>query len=106
MVLGGVGDYFEVADTIIQMVRYEPFDVTVAAKRIARESPGKRRQEHQEAPGPAGIRVLQTDSIDPLEPPYDEYFSKIDEIIERCAGGPTDTDRLRIRAASANPLLK
>ena len=66
MVLGGVGDYFEVADTVIQMVRYEPFDVTVAAKRIARESPGKRRQEHQEAPGPAGIRVLQTDSIDPL----------------------------------------
>lgn len=66
MVLGGVGDYFEVADTLIQMVRYEPFDVTVAAKRIAHESPEKRRQEHQVTPGPAGIRVLQTDSIDPL----------------------------------------
>ena len=66
LVLGGVGDYFEVADTVIQMLRYEPLDVTEAARRIAKESPGKRRQEHPETPGPAGIRILDTDSIDPL----------------------------------------
>jgi predicted ABC-class ATPase len=66
LVLGGVGDYFEVADTVIQMLRYEPLDVTEAARRIARDSPGKRRKEHQETPGPAGIRIVHTDSIDPL----------------------------------------
>ena len=65
MVLGGVGDYFEVADTVIQMIRYEPYDVTAAAKRIAGESPSKRRQERQDPPGPAGERFVHTDSIDP-----------------------------------------
>jgi predicted ABC-class ATPase len=66
IVLGGVGDYFEVADTVIQMIRYEPLDVTAAAKEIVQESAEKRRHEHQETPRPAGIRILQTDSIDPL----------------------------------------
>jgi predicted ABC-class ATPase len=66
MVLGGVGDYFEVADTVIQMLRYEPLDVTAVARRIARDSAEKRRQEHRDTPGPAGIRIVHTDSIDPL----------------------------------------
>ena len=66
LVLGGVGDYFEVADTVIQMVRYEPLDVTEAARTIAQQSQEKRRREHQETSGQAGIRILDTDSIDPL----------------------------------------
>ncbi len=66
IVLGGVGDYFEVADTVIQMIKYQPLDVTAAAKRIVQESAEKRRQEHQDTPRPEGIRILQTDSIDPL----------------------------------------
>jgi predicted ABC-class ATPase len=66
MVLGGVGDYFEVADTVIQMIRYEPYDVTAAAKRIAHESPAKRRQEHQEYHDVESERFVHTDSIDPL----------------------------------------
>jgi predicted ABC-class ATPase len=66
MVLGGVGDYFEVADTVIQMIRYEPHDVTAAAQRIARESPAKRLQEHQAPPRPFGVRFVDTESIDPF----------------------------------------
>jgi predicted ABC-class ATPase len=72
MVLGGVGDYFEVADTVIQMVRYEPHDVTASAKRIVQESPAKRRQEHQEYPRQAGERFVHTESIDP----FNEYGKK------------------------------
>jgi predicted ABC-class ATPase len=66
LVLGGVGDYFEVADTVIQMLRYEPSDVTVAAKKIVQDSAEKRRREHPDNPRPAGVRFLHTDSIDPL----------------------------------------
>jgi predicted ABC-class ATPase len=66
LVLGGVGDYFEVADTVIQMINYQPHDVTAAAKRIAQDIPAKRKQEHGQPPRPAGTRVVHTDSIDPL----------------------------------------
>ena len=66
MVLGGVGDYFEVADTVIQMLHYEPLDVTIAARKIAKDSQEKRRWEHQNNPGPSGVRFLDSDSIDPL----------------------------------------
>jgi predicted ABC-class ATPase len=66
VVLGGVGDYFEVADTVIQMVRYKPYDVTLKAKRIAYKSPAKRKQEYQEPLHPARKRFVHTESIDPL----------------------------------------
>jgi predicted ABC-class ATPase len=66
LVFGGLGDYFEVADTVIQMVGYEPYDATTAAKRIARESPAKRRREHVASPKPVGERLVHTESIDPL----------------------------------------
>jgi predicted ABC-class ATPase len=72
VVLGGVGDYFEVADTVIQMVKYRPLDVTAEAKRIVQESPVKRRQEHGDTPGDAGQRTVQATMIDPLN----EYKKK------------------------------
>ncbi|NPV80499.1 MAG: ABC-ATPase domain-containing protein [Firmicutes bacterium] len=37
LVLGGSGDYFDVADTVIMMDEYRPVDVTRRAKDIARE---------------------------------------------------------------------
>ncbi|CAN0107243.1 unnamed protein product, partial [Phaeothamnion confervicola] len=37
LVVGGAGDYFEVADTVVAMDCYKPADVTAAAHRIARE---------------------------------------------------------------------
>ena len=35
IVMGGSGDYFEVADTVIMMDAYEPFDVTDKARQLA-----------------------------------------------------------------------
>jgi predicted ABC-class ATPase len=51
MVVGGSGDYFDVADTVIAMRRYEPHDVTAEARAIAARMPTARRAEaHEWAP--------------------------------------------------------
>jgi hypothetical protein len=39
LVIGGCGDYFDVADTVVAMESYEPRDVTARAKAIAAEIP-------------------------------------------------------------------
>lgn len=50
IVMGGSGDYFEVADTVIMMNTYQPFDVTEQAHRLATENPCKPIDSHQEQP--------------------------------------------------------
>lgn len=45
LVLGGSGDYFEVADTVIRLNRYRPTAVTTQAKAIAAQHPTGRRVE-------------------------------------------------------------
>ena len=37
MVIGGSGDFFEVADVVLQFDKYEAFNVTKQAKEIARQ---------------------------------------------------------------------
>lgn len=39
MVVGGCGDYFDVADTVIMMEAYVPSDATLRAKAVAEELP-------------------------------------------------------------------
>jgi predicted ABC-class ATPase len=45
LVMGGCGDYFDVADHVIQMRDYIPQDATEAAREISRKLPGSRRCE-------------------------------------------------------------
>ncbi|KAF0993917.1 ABC-ATPase domain-containing protein [Geobacillus sp. TFV-3] len=45
LVVGGLGDYFEIADCVIKMEQYVPFDVTAEAKRIAARMPSGRKTE-------------------------------------------------------------
>ncbi len=45
LVLGGCGDYLEVADTVIMMKNYKPLDVTLPAKKIIKEIPLTREKE-------------------------------------------------------------
>jgi predicted ABC-class ATPase len=45
LVLGGIGDYFEVADHVIQMNNYQAIEVTQQAKKIVESSPIKRTVE-------------------------------------------------------------
>lgn len=45
LVIGGSGDYFDVADSVIMMDEYHPIDVTVRAKKISEKIKNKRIAE-------------------------------------------------------------
>ncbi|MFV8836105.1 ABC-ATPase domain-containing protein [Aquisalimonas sp.] len=65
LVMGGSGDYFGAADTVIQMHDYQPRDVTAEARRIAEANPSERRIEAPaplQAPSP---RCLDVRSVEP-----------------------------------------
>jgi len=66
LVLGGSGDYFSAADTVIQMNRYVPLDVTDAARKIAAASPVTRQREGEAAEIDPGRRIPVSGCIDPL----------------------------------------
>ncbi|MFW6206139.1 MAG: P-loop domain-containing protein, partial [Gemmatimonadota bacterium] len=62
-VIGGSGDYFDVADTVIAMREYVPFEVTAEAREIAGALPTERRA--QGGPwAPLGQRAPVPSSID------------------------------------------
>jgi len=54
IVVGGSGDYFDVADTVIQLDEYAPALVTDAARRVAKEHPTGRKEEK-----PAPMTVMK-----------------------------------------------
>ena len=45
LVLGGSGDYLEVADTVIMLREYRPLEVTARAREVSRLYPSERNQE-------------------------------------------------------------
>ena len=65
LVMGGTGDYFGEADTVIAMERYEPRDVTVRAHAIARAHAGDRTRETTGPVAGGASRVPLPESIDP-----------------------------------------
>lgn len=65
LVVGGSGDYFEVADTVIWMDTYRPQVVTAQARRIAQEHPSQRRHEAAATFGALRPRIPLPDSLDP-----------------------------------------
>lgn len=71
LVVGGSGDYFDVADRVIAMREYRPSDETEAARRVARELPAVRSAEGGEWHSIRSRRVMPG-SIDPSLPQRDE----------------------------------
>ena len=74
IVIGGSGDYLDVADTVIMMDSFKPRDVTEQAKKIAREYVTKRRKD---VPSPFRLpdpRVPDPASIDPSRGRREEYL--------------------------------
>lgn len=65
LVMGGSGDYFDVADTVIAMENFQPFDVTNQAKMIAQQHLNDRLQEGGETFGQITPRIPLAESIDP-----------------------------------------
>lgn len=57
LVMGGSGDYFEVADTVIAMTEFRPQEVTAQAKAIARQFPTGRVGEGGQTFGPLRQRI-------------------------------------------------
>lgn len=66
LALGGVGDYFEVADHVIQMIKYQPEDVSAQAKDIIHNYPTKRVKEDVEYPIQPKARIPLSESVDPM----------------------------------------
>ena len=66
LVLGGVGDYFDVSDQVIQLINYQAFDMTIEAHNIANQSPTKRIIEDETYPFNISERIPLSASIDPL----------------------------------------
>ncbi|NDY74628.1 ATPase [Desulfobacter hydrogenophilus] len=66
LALGGVGDYFEVADHVIQMINYLPEDVSAQAKDIMINHPTQRTKEDVEFPIQPKARIPVPESVDPM----------------------------------------
>ncbi len=65
LVMGGSGDYFDVADHVIQMRGYRAIDVTARARSIASEHPTRRRRESSGELTPPAPRAPLAASFDP-----------------------------------------
>jgi predicted ABC-class ATPase len=65
LVMGGSGDYFDVADTVISMDNFQAYDVTEKAKEIARNYSIARAAEGGENFGKISQRVPVPASLDP-----------------------------------------
>jgi len=64
LVMGGCGDYFEVADRVIMLREYQPLDCTDEAREVARQQRGKRRSEAREGISAPLARVPLAASFD------------------------------------------
>jgi len=65
LVMGGSGDYFDMADTVIAMENFQPYEVTEKAKLIAQENRTERTAEGGDRFGKITPRIPLADSIDP-----------------------------------------
>ena len=65
LVMGGCGDYFDVAETVIAMQDYQPRDVTVEAKRIGQEFRTQRAIETTSSLSEVASRIPVRESLDP-----------------------------------------
>jgi len=65
LVMGGSGDYFDVADTVIAMDAYVPRDVTDHARAIAQKYRAERRPEGGDRFGDTTPRIPLARSLDP-----------------------------------------
>lgn len=65
LVIGGSGDYLDVADRVVRMVDYAPEDVTEEARGVARSHPTGRSSERSQAPPIPAPRSITSGSLNP-----------------------------------------
>lgn len=88
LVLGGIGDYFDVADHVIQLISYAPRDVTSEAHRITETFPEKRMTEDATYPIQLRERIPLAGSIDPCNH-YGKFSIYAKEVFRLNFGGET-----------------
>ena len=83
LVMGGSGDYFDVADTVIAMENFQPEDVTAKAKAIASANRTERTPEGGEQFGQITTRIPLPESIDPSRGQRDVKLKvrDVDEVV-------------------------
>lgn len=64
-VMGGAGDYFDVADTVIMMKEYRPYEVTDRAREISEQFPSVRTSDSPESMETRPGRIPDAESVDP-----------------------------------------
>jgi predicted ABC-class ATPase len=69
LVMGGSGDYFDVADTVIAMTDFQPQDVTAQAKAIAQQYATERVSEGGEVFGLITPRIPMSKRLDSRDDP-------------------------------------
>jgi predicted ABC-class ATPase len=89
LVLGGSGDYFDVADTVISLDTYVPGDMTALARKVAREHRTDRKSEAAKSLVRARERAPHASSFDPSRGKRDV---KIDARAREVAFGTTRID--------------
>ena len=67
LVMGGSGDYFDGADTVIALDAYRPQEVTAQAQAIAAQYPTTRQSEGGDHFGTIAPRVILPEGIDPSQ---------------------------------------
>ena len=65
LVIGGSGDYFDVADHVVCMKEYQPHDLSQEARTIARKYQSERQSEGGDSFGAITPRIPQAHSFDP-----------------------------------------
>ena len=75
LVIGGSGDYFDVADRVIAMNEYIPEDVTHRARAIAEKYKAERKQEGGVSFGPFRHRAPIPESLDPSKGKRDKKLT-------------------------------
>lgn len=66
LVMGGSGDYFDIADRVVLMDHYRPQDVTSKAREIAGELPSQRVPAESELPKLSNARIPLPESFNPM----------------------------------------
>jgi predicted ABC-class ATPase len=80
LVMGGSGDYFSVADRVIKMDHYKPYDVTHEAKQIAFQIKTGRKHEGGEKFGEWKLRIPESGSLNSRKGKKSKIACRLSEI--------------------------
>ncbi|ASS91043.1 ABC-ATPase domain-containing protein [Aeribacillus pallidus] len=80
LVMGGSGDYFSVADRVIKLDHYKPYDVTHEAKQIACQIKTGRKHEGGEKFGEWKLRIPESGSLNSRKGKKSKIACRLSEI--------------------------